>query len=90
MSNMSASYITRKKYNITYMQDYDVKTSRFMMQVYYILHLCLSAPLYEASCSNDSDVYTDNLRHRSKAYFLVCIASKTASVPSLAAYCTES
>lgn len=47
MSNMSASYITRKKCNITYMQDYDVKTIK-NIEVYIILHLCIARLLGEA------------------------------------------
>ena len=52
--------------------------------VYNVLYLCISAPLSEARCSKNSDKGILYVRHRSKAYILVCIASKAASVLLLA------
>ena len=54
-----------------------------------LLYIRISAPLYEARCSKNSDKDILYVRHRSKAYLLVCIASKAASVLLLARYLTE-
>ena len=43
-----------------------------------------TAPLSEARCSKDSDKGVLCVRQRSKAYILVCIASKAASLLLLA------
>ena len=64
--------------------DAGVKTCQLNLRVYNVLYLCISAPLYEARCSKNSDKGTLYVRHRSKAYILVCIASEPASVPVLA------
>ena len=48
------------------------------------------APLYEARCSKDSDKCFYYVRHRRKAYILVCIASKAASMLLLAMERAES
>ena len=59
------------------------------LAVYNVLYLYISAPLSEARCSKNSDKDVLHVRHRSKAYILVCIASETASVPVLARCLTE-
>ena len=56
----------------------------YKLSVYNVLYLCISAPLSEARCSKNSDKGVLYVRHRSKAYILVCIASEPASVPVLA------
>lgn len=50
-----------------------------MELVIYIL-----TPLYETRYSRGSDIYYNNVRQRCKAYVLVCIASKLASLLTLA------
>ena len=60
------------------------KTCTLNLRVYNVLYLRISAPLYEARCSKNSDKDFLYVRHRSKAYILVCIASEPASVPVLA------
>ncbi len=61
MSDMSASYIARKKYNITYMQDYDVKTIK-NIEEYIILHLCIARLLGEQLASyNGADIHKCNM-----------------------------
>ena len=57
------------------------KTCTLNLRVYNVLYLRISAPLYEARCSKNSDKDFLYVRHRSKAYILVCIASEPASVP---------
>ena len=57
------------------------KHAYIYMAVYNVLYLRISAPLYEARCSKNSDKDILYVRHRSKAYILVCIASEPASVP---------
>mgnify|MGYP003096162266 FL=1 len=59
------------------------------LAVYNVLYLYISAPLSEARCSKNSDKDVLHVRHRSKAYIRVCIASKAASVLLLARYITE-
>ena len=65
------------------------KTCTLNLRVYNVLYIRISAPLYEARCSKNSDKDILYVRHRSKAYLLVCIASKAASVLLLARYLTE-
>ena len=57
--------------------------------VYNVLCMYVSAPLSEARCSKGSDKGFLFVRHRSKAYIHVCIASKAASVLLLARQLTE-
>jgi len=64
--------------------DVGVKTCQLNVRVYNALYLCISAPLSEARCSKNSGKGTVYVRHRSKAYILVCIASKAASMLLLA------
>ena len=65
------------------------KTCTLNLRVYNVLYIRISAPLYEARCSKNSNKDILYVRHRSKAYLLVCIASKAASVLLLARYLTE-
>ena len=65
------------------------KTCCVYLAVYNVLYLYISAPLSEARCSKNSDKGILYVRHRSKAYIRVCIASKAASVLLLARYETE-
>ena len=65
------------------------KTCCVYLAVYNVLYLYISAPLSEARCSKNSDKGILYVRHRSKAYIRVCIASKAASVLLLARYITE-
>ena len=59
------------------------------LAVYNVLYLYISAPLSEARCSKNSDKDVLHVRHRSKAYIRVCIASKAASVLLLARHLAE-
>ena len=68
--------------------DVGVKTCQLNVRVYNALYLCISAPLSEASCSKNSEKGILYIRHRSKAYIPVCIASKAASVLLLTRYGT--
>ena len=61
--------------------DVGVNTCQLNVRVYNALYLCISAPLSEARCSKNSDNGILYVRHRSKAYILVCVASEPASVP---------
>ena len=73
---------------ITY-KDSGGKTCTLNLRVYNVLYIRISAPLSEARCSKNSDKVILYVRHRSKAYIRVCIASKAASVLLLARYETE-
>ena len=76
-------------FNLFHLADSGVKTCTLNLRVYNVLYLRISAPLYEARCSKNSDKGTIYVRHRSKAYIRVCIASKAASVLLLARYLAE-
>ena len=43
-----------------------VKTCQLNVRVYNVLYLCISAPLYEARCSKNSDIGFLYVRHRSR------------------------
>ena len=46
--------------------DAGVKTCQLNLRVYNVLYLCISAPLYEARCSKNSDIGFLYVRHRSR------------------------
>ena len=49
-----------------YYNDVGVKTCQLNLRVYNVLYLCISAPLYEARCSKNSDIGFLYVRHRSR------------------------
>ena len=90
LPDISKSNLPRKLWGdkIVYKYSGD-KTCCVYLAVYNVLYLYISAPLSEARCSKNSDKGILYVRHRSKAYIRVCIASKAASVLLLARYETE-
>ena len=90
LPDISKSNLPRKLWGdkIVYKYSGD-KTCCVYLAVYNVLYLYISAPLSEARCSKNSDKGILYVRHRSKAYIRVCIASKAASVLLLARYITE-
>ena len=57
-----------KEYKTTIyeLRDVGVKTCQLNLRVYNVLYLCISAPLYEARCSKNSDIGFLYVRHRSR------------------------
>ena len=52
--------------NSTVNNDVGVKTCQLNLRVYNALYLCISAPLYEARCSKNSDIGFLYVRQRSR------------------------
>ena len=56
----------KKNGYVHFYYDVGVKTCQLNLRVYNVLYLCISAPLYEARCSKNSDIGFLYVRHRSR------------------------
>ena len=72
---MSVQNVYKVCGNLYWQYGYDVgvKTCQLNLRVYNVLYLCISAPLYEAGCSKNSDIGFLYVRQRSRHTFLYAL-----------------